>query len=103
MYPKSMVWTKILKALNEIFIILHLKKKSLYVLLGQVFVMVCYSTVCLLFFFFFFFFFLLKILKHTTVFFVTDFHIVNSFKPGVPFMGHRQTERGVPSGAILFA
>ena len=27
----------------------------------------------------------------------------NSFKPGAPFMGHRQTERGVPSGAILFA
>ena len=35
----------------------------------------------------------------------------NSFKPGVPFMGHRQTEnsprcdaaeRGVPSGDILF-
>ena len=30
-------------------------------------------------------------------------NLLISYKPGVPFMGHRQTERGVPSGAILFA
>ena len=34
--------------------------------------------------------------------------VFNSFKPGLPFVGHRQTvcdsaERGVPSWAILFA
>ena len=29
--------------------------------------------------------------------------LINSFKPGVPFMGHMQAERGVPSGAIMFA